>query len=202
MAAIKLARELGVNFVLRSAFYDLNRIYFAPLPGDMWSIAQHRSTWDPAIEPADLKRLTGGRERLKAQIQTTLQSVSRGMRLETDGHRRIRDKCSALDPPPNTRVPSAFSWPCESVIHDWLKQEVNQLKAKSTADDIYDPSVYVDPITHLLEMGSKLTDPYHREFRVEGICMPCRKVVKDKLKKEAQKLWDQLPKLFDLPKGC
>ena len=157
------------------------------------------------IDPFDIARLSAGRERLRQVIQAALPLISRGMDIGFDGNLGVRDNCRGHPLPQEGLSPiqRMLVWPCYWAIQAWLKQQVSDMKTQSTTYGNHDPSVYVDPIGKLAELGRKLNDTGHPEFRLEeGICLSCRRSVQKKLMKQAKKIWDHLPVLFQLPQGC
>ncbi|GJE88189.1 hypothetical protein PsYK624_042720 [Phanerochaete sordida] len=203
--AARLALELHIPHALRSAFYDLNRVFYASpfLEYDAFRRTEARRVVHPALDPPAFAALVGGRERLRARTAAYLRALpDRLVRASTPrGYALPWQSCHGMRWSIMGWGDARESWPCEPQIRAWAARVAEKLRMGGSEREGV-PSFCVDPLAHLRRLQEKLTSAATPAKEVEGMCVPCRWWVAEILRMDAQRLWDDLPALFELPPGC
>ncbi|GJE88202.1 BTB/POZ domain-containing protein [Phanerochaete sordida] len=171
-AAVRLAMDLRLRAVLPAAFYGLSGL---ATRRPLRARAHERWADGALLTPADVARLTIGRERVARYLQDTLFRSAEDEIHEIaeevyHSRERERDDCAV----------NLAKW--------WAR-------AHPTAAHMYS----IGPLAALKELRDELESevPDHDET-FEHVCRACRRAFSGELEDEARTFWDKLPELFDL----
>ncbi|GJE88190.1 BTB/POZ domain-containing protein [Phanerochaete sordida] len=197
VALIGLATELDIPQVLPAAFYDLNRIYFAldPWPEDEpTGRVDFRSVYELPFDAQTALQFTRGRERVRGHVTYMLRTLPSNA---THFAGRLRGHCDGpqIAGTADLRHPSDDPQTCEPCIRAWAKEQADALRLDILPRD-YTQNIFVDPLTHLRRVRTRLMNSAIPAEVFHGMCTWCRAQVAQMVQSETEKLWEELASYF------
>ncbi|GJE88207.1 BTB/POZ domain-containing protein [Phanerochaete sordida] len=181
--AVQLGHQARIRSILPAAYYDLSRILLRPPPFDDADYCQRRWAESSFLERDDLERLAAGRERLAYYVRQQLHPNV--LSAVTAAAHIAHLACSCSMGRGAARV-------CVPILRDWWA-------ARRQSASRWD-AILQDPVRGLEELADGMLDLTNWTWGKDlaRSCVHCRESFAQVLRSEAESIWKQLPKFFEL----